>query len=82
MRKYESTNEAKLERVVCNQCKKVLKLENGYLKEECFHADHIFGYFSRKDGTRHSFDLCEECYDRMIARFQIPVETEEEKELL
>ncbi len=82
MRKYESENSAKLESVVCNQCKKVLKLEGGYLKEGCFHADYTFGYFSRKDGIRHSFDLCEECYDKMIARFQIPVETEEERELV
>ncbi len=82
MRKYESETNAKLIQVVCNQCKKQLKMENGYLKEGCYNADIIFGYFSKKDGTRHRFDLCEECYDKMVAQFAIPVEESQAKELL
>ncbi len=82
MRKYEKGRSGKLVRVVCNQCGKELKLEKGYLKEGCFHADYLFGYFSGKDGTRHRFDLCEECYDKMIKNFQIPVEEKQERELL
>ena len=30
----------------------------------------------------HRFELCEACYDKIIAGFQIPVEIEEETELL
>lgn len=82
MRRYEDETEGKLIQVVCNQCKKELKLENGYLKEGCFSVDATFGYFSKKDGTRHRFDLCEECYDKMIAHFQVPVEESEAHELL
>ena len=73
MRKYE--------KVICNQCKKELRSEGKYLKEGCFSVDYTFGYFSRKDGTMHRFDLCEDCYDKMVANFAIPVEEDEETEL-
>lgn len=82
MRRYEDEANRQLAQVICNQCKKELKLESGYLKEGCFTADYCFGYFSHKDGMRYRFDLCEECYDRMIARFQVPAEQVPENELL
>lgn len=81
MRIYKDDQKQELLSVICNQCKKELKVENGIVKEGCFYARSQFGYFSRKDGTKHSFDLCEECYDKMIAGFAIPVEAEEVKEL-
>ena len=37
-----------------------------------------WGYFSNKDNEVHRFDLCEECYDRMVSQFVIPVEKENE----
>lgn len=80
MRNYNLENQ--LETVICNKCKKNLKVENGMLKEGCFHADYVFGYFSKKDGQKHSFDLCEECYDEMTSAFALPVEEQEERELL
>ena len=82
MRRYEGENNVKLMRVVCNQCKKELKVENGYLKEGCFSADVVFGYFSQKDGTKHHFDLCEECYDKLLKGFCIPASREEVTEYL
>ena len=82
MRKYRNGQERQLEQVVCNLCGRELKMEDGYLKEGCFEADAVFGYFSKKDGVRHHFDLCEECYDRRISQFALPVETKEETELL
>lgn len=81
MRKYDGEN-GQLKKVICNSCKKELKLENGYLKEGCFSADYVFGYFSRRDGIRHRFDLCEECYNNVIAGFEIPAEELPENELL
>ena len=57
-------------------------LKEGYLREGCYEGQQIFGYFSRKDGLRHKFDLCEECYDKWIGGFIIPVEEEEISELL
>lgn len=81
MRRYE-IEEKRLTQVVCNKCGRQLKVENGYLKEGCFHANYVFGYFSEKDGTRHRFDLCEDCYDEMIKQFCVPVEISGENELL
>ncbi len=69
-------------RIFCNQCGKELKLEEGIVREGYFTADVTFGYFSNKDGMRHRWDLCEQCYDALIRSFQIPVEEIEENELV
>lgn len=82
MRKYQVGQDRKLAQVVCNCCGRELKVEDGYLKEGCFEADTVFGYFSNKDGSRRRFDLCEACYDKMTAQFAVPVEVDEETELL
>lgn len=82
MRKYGEGQERKLIQVVCNKCGRALKVEDGYLKEYCFSADTVFGYFSRKDGMRHHFDLCEDCYDALTAGFAVDVEEAAETELL
>ena len=68
--------------VICNCCNKELLVENGILKDECIHISHAFGYFSERDGEIQCFDLCEECYNKMIAKFGIPVENGERTELL
>ncbi len=82
MRVYLDEKEKELVTVICNQCGKELQVENGILKEEGIRVVHDFGFFGQKDGETHRFDLCEECYDKMIAKFQIPVEKQERKELL
>ncbi len=82
MREYAGNTEAKLMRVVCNKCGRPLKVENGYLKEGCFHGKSTFGYFSRKDGVTQQFDLCEDCYDKITAEFAVPVEETGETELV
>lgn len=82
MRKYGEGQERKLIHAVCNQCGRTLKVENGNLKEFCFGGDAVFGYFSRKDGTRHHFDLCEGCYDKLTAGFAVEVEETEDTELM
>ncbi|MDR2889279.1 MAG: hypothetical protein LBV33_05505 [Lachnospiraceae bacterium] len=68
--------------IICNKCKKVIKVENNIVKEGLFSAAYKFGYFSNKDGETHSFDLCEECYDKMIGDFKIPPEITEANELV
>jgi len=80
MRKYTKSGE--LLRAVCNCCGKELKVENGILKEGIFSAENIWGYFSDKDGESHCFELCEKCYDMIVADFMIPVEITERTELL
>lgn len=82
MRIYADDDKKELVSVICNKCKREIKVENGIVKEGCFCGDSQFGYFSNKDGMKHFFDLCEECYDKITAGFAIPVETKEAKELL
>lgn len=71
MREYNEEQQ-KLFRVVCNGCGKDMEVENGILMEGCFHSDWMFGYFSKRDREKHDFDLCEECYEKMIEGFAVP----------
>ncbi|MDO4261920.1 MAG: hypothetical protein Q4C82_07565 [Eubacteriales bacterium] len=82
MRQYLDRSNTILNKVVCNQCGRELKVQDGILKEGVFRGEVLWGYFSGRDGERHSFDLCEECYDRLTGGFRIPAETEEQTELL
>ena len=50
--------------LVCNGCGKLIKVENGLIREGVFRVNYDWGYFSEKDGERHIFCLCETCYDR------------------
>lgn len=69
-------------KIFCNKCGKELKQQEDMIREGYFSADVIFGYFSNKDGLRHRWDLCENCYDELTDSFQIPVEENEESELV
>ena len=80
--KEKETWESELEQVVCNQCGKRLKVEDGILKEGCFSAEYVFDYFSEKDGYIYSLDLCEECFDLLIKGFKEPVQITETREFL
>ena len=82
MRKYSENKKANLIEAVCNSCGRMLTVENGELKEGCFCGNWTFGYFSSMDGENHSFDLCEDCYRKMIQKFAVPVHVEEVTELL
>lgn len=82
LRKYQEVQDRKLMQVVCNRCGRALEVEGGCVREGCVSVTAPFGYFSRKDGTVHHFDLCEDCYDAIIAQFAIPVAEEAETELL
>lgn len=66
----------------CNLCGKELMFSDGILKEEYICVEKQFGYFSRKDGEKHRFCLCEDCYDRIVQSFAIPVHVEEVTELV
>jgi len=82
VRKYSDEEKMHLEQVTCNACGRSLQVENGIIREGCYHGDSAFGYFSRRDGVKHHFDLCEDCYDKMIEKFKVPVEESETMELL
>lgn len=80
MRTYNEKHE--LTAVVCNQCGRKLSVEHDIIKEGFFHGDTLFGYFSDKDGQHHTFDLCEDCYDKLVEGFAVPEDVEERTELL
>lgn len=66
----------------CNACAKKIQIENSILREDVFEGKKAWGYFSHKDGIYHSFILCEDCYDKIVSGFAIPVKEEEMTELL
>jgi len=80
MRVY--ANNRKLTKIVCNQCGRMIKIENGIPKEGVFQVIKAWEYFSEKDGQIDCFDLCEPCYDTWTAGFSIPLEVKENTELL
>lgn len=82
MRIYRDDKKTELEKVICNRCKKELKVENGILREGCFEGNQRFGYFSSRDGERYRFELCEACFDELLAQLLLPPEITEETELL
>ena len=69
------------EAIICNRCGKEIVVRNGEPREGVFSADCEWGYFSEKDGERHHFDLCEECYDGVTREFLIEADKEERTEL-
>lgn len=80
MRKYGKNGQ--LKSIVCNQCGKSLAVKDGIVREGAVLVNHAWDYFSEKDGEVHHFDLCESCYDEMISQFKIPVDVEEQTELI
>lgn len=78
MRQFEICNKEQKEviKIVCNLCKKEIKVKNGISEEDVLSVEKRWGYFSNKDNEVHRFDLCEECYDKLIASFEVPVEKE------
>ena len=65
MRRYKLKETEEISGIICNP------------EEEVLSVDHTWGYFSEKDGERHSFDLCESCYDKLLASFKIPADVRE-----
>lgn len=67
MREYKASMQDVLSRILCNGCGREIPLD----RADHFHGEKTWGYFSEKDGRQDSFDLCEDCYDKMTERFQI-----------
>ncbi len=76
MRQYNIEETKKLKKIICNKCGKEILVENDVPEKDVLCVQQRWGYFSEKDNEVHHFDLCEECYDKWIQTFQIPVEIE------
>lgn len=77
MRIYQPRETKEIKKIICNKCGKEIHAVQGTASEGVFSTDYTWGYFSEKDGERHSFDLCEHCYDEMVKGFLFPLEIEE-----
>jgi hypothetical protein len=69
-----------IDKILCNKCGKEVWDSTTSLEdkiegrtEEYFEGNHHWGYFSKRDGELHQFDLCQECYGELIDSFKIPV---------
>lgn len=71
-----------MEQKKCNICGKIIKEEQGILKEDVLEVTKNWGYFSTKDMERHKFLICEACYDKWISGFKIPPVVEDCTEAL
>ena len=79
MRKYKGNC---LTAVICNCCGRNLVVEHEIVKEGVARIYAEWGYFSEKDGETHGFDVCEDCYDRIISQFKYPVNVVQKTEML
>lgn len=70
MRQYKEEKTKVIDQIICNKCGKEIK------ERDALSVEKRWGYFSEKDNEVHQFDLCEECYDEMVASFQIPINIE------
>ena len=73
MRFYKDKEKKVLEKVLCNCFGRQLTMTGRHVTEGVLHVRKDWGFFSEKDLVRHEFDMCEQCYDKMIGEFQIPV---------
>lgn len=62
-----------MEQIRCNQCGKIIVYGEGTNREDYLTVKKEWGYFSDKDLELHEFHLCENCYDKLIQNFQIPI---------
>ena len=74
MRQYKMQETKEIEKIICNKCGKEIVVKNGVAEADALSVEKRWGYFSNKDNEVHVFDLCEECYDKWIATFLIPIE--------
>ncbi|MBE5962391.1 MAG: hypothetical protein E7256_13595 [Lachnospiraceae bacterium] len=60
--------------LICNMCGRRLHVEKGLLLEDACEVTKEWGYFSTRDLEIHHFTLCEECYNKFISSFKVPVD--------
>ena len=66
----------------CNQCGREFEYQGKLRTEDAFIGYKEWGYFSERDLEVHQFCLCEDCYNKLIETFAIPVDVMEKTEIL
>ena len=77
----EVKEQKELKKMVCNCCGKELIVKGGIVREGVFSAECSWGYFSEKDGTSQTADICESCFEQWMSQFRIPPQTVERTEI-
>lgn len=80
MKKYDRNG--RLISVTCNGCGRPISHSGNIITSGALSFRAEWGFFSGKDGELHSFDICENCYDRIVRGFVIPVDVDEVKEFV
>ena len=72
MKKFKIIKEIKKKKeVVLIQCNKCKKKEKNISFPEIETFRHSFGYGTNKDGLTYEFELCSDCFDKIINNFKI-----------
>ena len=67
---------------ICNKCGKTLKKVNDIYREDFLEVNKDWGFFSTKDGKTYRFMMCEECCEKLVKDFQVPVQISDTTELV
>ena len=75
MRQYRTKKKEinELDKIICNKCGKEIEVIRGVAQEDVLEVNKRWGYFSNKDNQEDVFDLCEDCYDELVASFKIRI---------
>ena len=76
MRRYKMEKQKVIDKIFCNKCGKEIPIKGVIAQEDVLCVEKRWGYFSKRDNEVHKFDMCEQCYDELVATFQIPIEKE------
>lgn len=68
--------------IFCNICGVTLSFDVTTFGQEYAFIQKDWGYFSSKDGERHTIRLCEQCYDQWIRSFKVPMVKENRTEFV
>ena len=69
--------------IYCNCCGRTICAEEERERTSYLAIKKEWGYFSDgKDGTVHSIDICEPCYDRLARELLIAQEIDQMRELV
>lgn len=75
MKLYKSENIIieKVDKVQCNCCGKDIATDKFGYTSDYLSVEKKWGYGSIFDNEIHNFDICEDCYKKMISKFKIPI---------
>lgn len=64
----------KVQDIICNMCGNAVKKESENVFSDYLAVEKVWSYLSSFDCQCHKFDLCEDCYKKLISSFAIPPE--------